>query len=96
MDNFDSYNVLLVIATLIYYCATYDCFCAPGSYICQYWEYLTKSSYYYYYFLSSMTVNSNAFQYIFTSKVNQNEIKLISIDPSLIQTNIGTEIKINK
>ncbi len=60
MDNFDSYNVLLVIATLIYYCATYDCFCAPGPYIRQYWEYLTKSSYYYY-FLSSMTVNSNAY-----------------------------------
>ncbi len=60
MDNFDSYNVLLVIATLIYYCATYDCFCAPGPYIRQYWEYLTKSSYYYS-FLSSMTVNSNAY-----------------------------------
>ncbi len=43
-----------------------------------------------------MTVNSNAFQDIFTSKIDQNKIKLISIDPCLIQTNIGTEIKINK
>ncbi len=29
MDNFDSYNVLLAIATNI----SYDCFCAPGSHI---------------------------------------------------------------
>ncbi len=31
MDNFDPYNVLLVIATNIP--VTYDCFCAPGSHI---------------------------------------------------------------
>ncbi len=31
MDNFDSYNVLLAIATNIR--VTYDCFCAPGTHI---------------------------------------------------------------
>ncbi len=32
MYNFDSYNVLLAIATNIKYtCAAYDCFCAPGT-----------------------------------------------------------------
>ncbi len=41
-----------------------------------------------------MTVNNNAFQDIFTSKINQNKIKLISVNPSLINTKIGTEIKI--
>ncbi len=32
MYNFDSYNVLLSIATNIP--VTYDCFCAAGSYFC--------------------------------------------------------------
>ncbi len=33
-------------------------------------------------------------QDIFTSKINQNKIKLIPVVPSLIKTKTGTEIKI--